>query len=212
MEEYLAVKEKNKHLFDTIKSIVYSFNQAPEGNCMWQNKTTNELDCLLYKQHNLYYLAKSANNILEIGFNAGHSALLFLLANNHSKITLFDICEHPYVETCFRFLNMMFPNRLTLIKGNSLYTVAKYYLENPDKKFDLIHVDGYHDPDHVGVEILNVRNLAHKDTIVILDDDDYEPLHELHCKFINNNLMNIHQDANILETQGYKHVVCNFIL
>ena len=56
---------------------------------------------LFTKQMNLYKSAMEAKNILEIGFNAGHSCLLFLLANPESKITIFDICEHKYAKPCF---------------------------------------------------------------------------------------------------------------
>ena len=37
-------------------------------------------------------------HICEIGFNAGHSASLWLLANPTAKVTMFDIWTHEYTE------------------------------------------------------------------------------------------------------------------
>src|SRR5436190_24077924 len=54
-----------------------------EGNCMYRNGTFQRMPSLRSKQVNLVALAnrKDVKRILEIGFNAGHSCLLFLLAN-----------------------------------------------------------------------------------------------------------------------------------
>ena len=77
-----------------------------EGNYFYTHQTFNKsLD--INKQINLMSLAKieTHKNILEIGFNAGHSTLLFLLSHPTSKIYCFDTCQHPYTKLCFDYTN-----------------------------------------------------------------------------------------------------------
>lgn len=64
------------------------------------------------KQFNISRLASTRNRILEIGFNAGYSCLLMLLANPECHITLVDLNYHRYVVPCFEYLNAQFPGRL----------------------------------------------------------------------------------------------------
>ena len=115
--------------------------------------------------------AKSANvkNIMEIGFNAGHSSELFLKTNPDVKVTSFDICGYNCVRVGKAFIDEMFPNRHTLIKGNSLETVPQHEPEE-NVKYDIIFIDGGHHYPIAKGDLINCRRLAHKDTIVILDD------------------------------------------
>jgi predicted O-methyltransferase YrrM len=92
------------------------------------------------KQRNLYDLARDAREIIEVGFNAGFSCLLMLIANRESRITVVDINDHAYVVPCFEYLNANFPGRLTLRLGSSHDVLP--LLE--ERKCDLIHIDGAH--------------------------------------------------------------------
>ena len=109
----------------------------------------------------------SIKNILEIGFNAGHSSEIFLSCNSNCQVVSFDIGKHNYLQTGKSFLDEKYPGRHSLIIGNSIETVPKYY---PGFKFDLIFIDGGHKYNIALNDILNCRRLAHKDTIVIIDD------------------------------------------
>ena len=82
--------------------------------------------------------------VLEIGFNAGHSAELFL-QNTESAIISFDIGEHEYCKLSKSYIDGMFPTRHTLILGDSKFTLPDFILSNPNKKFDIIFIDGGHD-------------------------------------------------------------------
>ena len=108
-------------------------------------------------------------NVMEIGFNAGHSAELFLSSNENIKLTSFDIGHHQYVKMGKQFIDKKFPNRHELIIGNSLTMIPKYIREN-STNFDLIFIDGGHHYNIAIKDLLNCKQLAHKKTIVIMDD------------------------------------------
>jgi len=117
----------------------------------------------------LSYLAKKKDikNILEIGFNAGHSSEIFLLANPDCNVVSFDIGVHDYVSIGKKYIDLTFPNRHTLIIGNSLETIPKYY---PGFKFDIIFIDGGHSYKTAFNDIINCKRFAHENTILVIDD------------------------------------------
>ena len=208
---FLEIKQKNSHHFDELKKIVLSHTDEPEGDCFWYHKSTVEADDLKYKQYNLYYLGSKAKNIVEIGFNAGHSALLMILGNDTSKLRIFDLCEHSYTIECFNYLNSNFPGRLEIHKGNSLETVPEYYEKNKDCKYDLIHVDGFHEASHVKKDFMNVKKLGSKNGVIILDDDNLPDLTKLHREFIEYELVKLNEDPSLYETKLYTHLVCELL-
>lgn len=109
-------------------------------------------------------------NVMEIGFNAGHSADVFLKNNNTLTLTSFDLGGHAYVPVGKEFIDAAYPNRHTLICGDSTITIPEYINNNKDKKFDVIFIDGGHEYDIAKADMENCFHLAHKDTIVVLDD------------------------------------------
>jgi predicted O-methyltransferase YrrM len=109
-------------------------------------------------------------NILEIGFNAGHSADLFLNTNTNCNLTSFDIGEHDYVKIAKEFIDKTYPSRHTLILGDSTKTIPKY---DSDIKYDLIFIDGGHSYEVAKADLHNCKRFAHKDTIVVIDDTIY---------------------------------------
>jgi predicted O-methyltransferase YrrM len=116
---------------------------------------------------------ENITSVLEIGFNGGHSADIFLKENPNVIVTSFDINQHNYVKTGKEYIDMIFPNRHTLILGDSLKTIPKYYENNSDKKFDIIFIDGGHDYKTAIGDLNNCKLLSHKNTIVIMDDTIY---------------------------------------
>jgi predicted O-methyltransferase YrrM len=95
--------------------------------------------------------------------------------NSTCKVTSFDLGSHLYVTVAKEYIDMNFPNRHTLILGDSRETIPKYIAQNKDTKFDIIFVDGGHDYDVVKSDLENCMHLAHKNTIVILDDTIFTP-------------------------------------
>jgi hypothetical protein len=79
--------------------------------------------------------------------------------------------EHYYVDHAKAFVDARFPGRHTLIKGNSVETVAKYADEHRgDAPFDLMFVDGGHFGDIPLRDCINCMRLVHDNTILIIDD------------------------------------------
>lgn len=106
-------------------------------------------------------------NVLEIGFNAGHSAEIFLKNNKQIHLTSFDLGYHDYTLPGKRYIDEIYPNRHTLILGDSLIQVPKY---SENKKFDIIFIDGGHAYNVAYGDIINCKKLAHDNTIIIMDD------------------------------------------
>ena len=109
-------------------------------------------------------------NVMEIGFNAGHSAEVFLQNNMCLTLTSFDLGVHNYVMTAKEYIEATYPNRHNLILGDSTTTIPIYSKNNKDIKFDVIFIDGGHAYEIAKADMENCFHLAHKDTIVILDD------------------------------------------
>jgi predicted O-methyltransferase YrrM len=132
-----------------------------EGNCQQITTQVNDL-IMLTSKPNL--------SVMEIGFNAGHSAEIFLENNKDLNLISFDLGLHHYVSIAKQYIDLTYPNRHTLILGGSGITIPKFINENKETKFDVIFIDGGHDYETAKNDLDNCFHLAHKDTIVILDD------------------------------------------
>ncbi len=112
-------------------------------------------------------------NIMEIGFNAGHSSEVFLSSSNCQKLVSFDINSHPYTRVGVEFMKKKFGDRFEFVEGDSRTQVPKYAVTHHEK-FDLIFIDGGHTFECCTADIRNCQSLAHKNTLLWIDD--YIPL------------------------------------
>lgn len=111
-------------------------------------------------------------NVCEVGFNSGHSALAFLEGIPNSRVISFDLGAHQYVTVAFEVLNNMYPDRLTLVLGDSKQTIADFIEDNPDFRCNLLFVDGSHEYDGVLHDLRNFRKMANQTFghMVVVDD------------------------------------------
>ena len=104
-------------------------------------------------------------NVLEIGFNAGHSSDFILSQRDDIHVTSVDIAKHQYVIPCSSFISQKYPDRFKFMLGDSRYT-----LDYISDTFDFIFIDGGHFDDVPYQDMVNCKRLSHDKTIVMLDD------------------------------------------
>jgi hypothetical protein len=157
----------NLHV-QNIAKILQTVGEFVEGNMICDIKPDNYvIDRNIAKIRNIQKLAVGRAKICEIGVNAGHSLLLMLLVNPTAAYTLFDLGNHKYTAPCVEYLQKAFPSAtIEIIYGNSVETVARH-----EGLYDLVHIDGGHEPEIFEHDYNNVKRLA-KD-LVIFDDFDY---------------------------------------
>lgn len=112
----------------------------------------------------------SIKRVLEIGFNAGHSADIFLKNNPNIHLTSFDLNMRPCVTYGKKYIDMTYPGRHTLIIGDSTLKIPEFVNLHSNEKFDLIFVDGGHDYITAALDLFNCKKLADENTIVMMDD------------------------------------------
>ncbi len=120
--------EKFEKLSEELLSIVRTIGEPLEGNCVTYHQSTDIAPQLVTKRENIFSVGELAKSrILEIGFNAGHSASLLLLASEktNASLTIVDIGEHAYMKPCYDHLSATFPDRTRLFIGDSRDKLAE---------------------------------------------------------------------------------------
>lgn len=116
-------------------------------------------------------ISRSAiQNVAEVGFNAGHTAELFLECIQGSRVVSFDINMHVYTNVGVKFMKMKYGDRFGFVAGDSRYSIEQYAKANSGERFDLIYIDGCHLFSACLDDILNCKALAHKHSILWIDD------------------------------------------
>ena len=164
---------------------------------------------------------RAPKSIMEIGFNAGHSALLFL-ANTppETKVVSFDLGEYAYVFAAKRYIDAMFPGRHTLVTGDSTVTIPKYEEQvahrmkdpntAPPMRFDFIFIDGGHQNDIPMKDILNSQRLARDGrTVVAIDDISRDPSRQAHYTVQPTKAWSQMVDAGVIREDGYDDYFTN---
>lgn len=123
------------------------------------------------KTNDLIDLVKApVKRVLEIGFNAGHSAELVLETNPDAFLVSFDVGSHAYVPHAKEIIDELYPDRHVLVLGDSRLTIPEFVAQYPTARFDVIFIDGGHSYEVVRADLENCAALAHDQTIVIMDD------------------------------------------
>ena len=173
--EYESKIEKEQYLND-LKEIIINSKSSLEGNCFYHNGTLNLSSELYPKQLNLFWCGKQGpQKICEIGFNAGHSAMLLLLGSKPSTFTIFDIGHHSYSKPAFEYIQSKFTNtNFEYIEGDSTITVPKWINEHNELySYDIVHVDGGHSDHCISNDMKHAHYLVKKNGIIIIDDTNF---------------------------------------
>ena len=113
--------------------------------------------------------------VCEIGFNAGHSALFWLIGSEKTKLVSFDIASWGYTKPMGKYLQSIFPGRLETVWGDSRTTVPAFFQQkvktNGGFACDVIVIDGSHNHDYVLADLRNMRAGANASRHLIIMDD-----------------------------------------
>jgi hypothetical protein len=85
-------------------------------------------------------------------------------------VVAFDLAEHACAKAAKKLIDKRFPDRHTLIYGDSRVTVPEFTVQNPGVRFDLVFIDGGHDYEVAKADLMNMRPLCTAETVVVMDD------------------------------------------
>lgn len=117
-----------------------------------------------------FALQLGKETVCEVGFNAGHSALLWLTAGARRVIS-FDIGSHAYSSHAISWLTARFPGRLQVTLGDSRDSVPTFSALWPDFRCNIVYIDGGHSEDAAAADIRNFHKLHNSSNHVLLMDD-----------------------------------------
>lgn len=170
------------------KNLIPLVGSHPEGNIYSKHLSTAKLDLMKPKQYNIVNLIHEyqPQNVLEIGFNAGFSALLMKMTKPNINLMCVDINEHNYVAPCYNKIKTDFYH-FELIMESSLIALPK--LIEQGFKYDIIHIDGDHRIEGAKKDFELCLKLSKKGTVIIFDDTDMEHLNDLCEDYVNKKIV-----------------------
>ena len=212
--KYHAMAPEIEAHVKALEEIIKSTGEPLEGNSFYYHNSLTRFEQLLTKQINLFWAGSYVKRrFLEIGFNAGHSSLLFLAASGRElEYTIFDLGAHAYVRPCLEYVRKQYPSvNMTYIEGDSTRTLPAFVAENTDKKgtYDLIHVDGGHDRDLVLSDVSAAIDLVAPGGLMILDDTNIDYISEIADACVSSGAF---VEEKILDTIGYQHRILRRVL
>jgi hypothetical protein len=210
IEDYNSSKDRiETFLDDTMKIITSTCSSAElEGNAFYYHLSANRFFELFSKQVNLFWCGRQVTKrICEIGFNAGHSAFLFLLGMKSPKVefTVFDLGEHPYTRPCLEHLKKTFPeSNFSYIEGDSTNTLPEWTTSHPEasETYDVVHVDGGHTYECAHSDIMYGANLVRPGGYLIVDDTNVSYISSMVDALVRSEMFT---EVEILRTVGYEH-------
>lgn len=191
-------------IFDKLDELIRKSGVTkPEGNCVQAHLSFTRDARLEAKRANLAAIAGKCSRLMEIGFNAGHSAAVFLAANPDLQIVSFDINEHPYTDPCARYLQEVFGSRLRVVYGDSRTAVPSF---DHGGLYDAVHVDGGHAIDVVRADVANSLRVLRPGGILIMDDIFLPGIHALATELIRKGIA-VDDTSSYARTTMYEHMI-----
>jgi len=97
--------------------------------------------------------------VCEVGFNAGHSALLWLMAGA-ARVVSFELGHHNYSHVAHDWIAARFPGRLHVVMGDSSRTVPAFHAMFPHERCHVLLIDGGHQFEPAWNDLVHFRSLA----------------------------------------------------
>lgn len=146
-----------------------------EGNISWFPERMNLLHSLILENKPL--------NLIETGFNMGHSSLLIgasilqamdqdsEYSSKKINFYVFDICVHPCVKSNFQIVKEFFQHKINMvfIEG-STHETLKPFLHSNNIYLDFAEIDGDHSYEGVQNDTNAVINRMNPNGIIYIDD------------------------------------------
>ncbi|MBV8593821.1 MAG: class I SAM-dependent methyltransferase [Caulobacteraceae bacterium] len=128
--------------------------------------------------------------MLEVGVNAGHSALLALSCTPTLQYCGVDILDHAYTTECVDYLKGEFPGRMHLYPGDSR-DVLPWLADRAETDFDLIAIDGGHTSEVCLSDMTNAVRMSEggKGRHLLLDDVHASWIFDIFCEFVSRGLL-----------------------
>jgi hypothetical protein len=136
------------------------------GSYLMDGRSLDYCPLMYAKQASLFKSAQGKSRGIEIGWNAGHSLLILLLAQPTMILDAIDILEKSYTTSCMRYLQHHFHGRIHAFVGDSHRVLAAIR----HALYDFVHIDGMHEINHVKREIDLLKPLCLPYPTVVLDD------------------------------------------
>lgn len=122
-----------------------------------------------------HYAGVRNGTVCEVGFNAGHSAVVWL-ENTQAKLVEFDLLNLNYSLASRHFIESRYPGRVTFHQGPSRRTLLEYgerVSNGTAPACDMWLVDGDHGK-NVEHDYINALSASHAGTVFIVDDANME--------------------------------------
>ena len=184
-----------------LNEIVFDSNEEMWGNICYTRKKAHidfinmfpqQILGFKSRRRNIARIAPHIDSIFEIGVNAGHSAVLWLMMNPNIKYFGLDIFNYEYQRSCSNFLKAAFGERFNVFVGDSRIEVPTIN-EKINQKIDLIHVDGGHTFELANSDLLNSIEVSKKlqTKFILLDDIDDSRVKKAGDEFVTKGLLHV---------------------
>jgi hypothetical protein len=174
-----------------IAELVKQSGEPLEGNIFYADAADRYADRppdtgLAPARRNVWRAVRFKERLLEVGVNAGHSALLALSSNPRLTYYGVDIMSHAYTAECVDFLKGEFPGRVHLFSGDSREVLPWLVNRRGELAFDIFHVDGGHTEEVCRSDMANCIRIATGDRgrHVLLDDVHASWIFDVYCEFV----------------------------
>ena len=174
-----------------IAELVQQSGESLEGNIFYADLDDRYVEQppeggLAPARRNAWRAVRFKERLLEVGVNAGHSALLALSSNPRLEYYGVDIMSHAYTAECVDFLKGEFPGRVHLFTGDSREVLPWLVSRRAELAFDIFHVDGGHSEDICRSDMSNCIQIAggERGRHVLLDDVHASWIFDVYCEFV----------------------------